>query len=110
MPNPVTSKVNRYLAKAQSIKGPGQRQARPRLPAVSFASVPSRCPSSAPLLNALKITDYRARGFAVGITSHGIGTARAFQVNETAGTFAGVGMGANALATAILVPLLLTLF
>ena len=52
----------------------------------------------------------RALGFAVGITSHSIGTARAFQVNETAGTFAGVGMGANALATAILVPLLLTLF
>jgi len=52
----------------------------------------------------------RALGFAVGITSHGIGTARAFQVNETASTFAGVGMGANALATAILVPLLLTLF
>lgn len=63
-----------------------------------------------PLLNALKITDYRARGFAVGITSHGIGTARAFQVNETAGTFAGVGMGANALATSILVPLILAFF
>lgn len=63
-----------------------------------------------PLLNALKITDFRARGFAVGITSHGIGTARAFQVNETAGTFAGVGMGANALATSILVPLILAFF
>lgn len=63
-----------------------------------------------PLLNALKITDYRARGFAVGLTSHGIGTARAFQVNEIAGTFAGIGMGANALATAILVPLIFTFF
>lgn len=63
-----------------------------------------------PLLNALKITDYRARGFAVGISSHGIGTARAFQVNETAGAFSGIGMGANALATSILVPLILTFF
>lgn len=62
-----------------------------------------------PLLNLLGITDWRARGFAVGLTSHGIGTARAFQVNETAGAFAGIGMGLNALATALLVPLILSL-
>jgi predicted murein hydrolase (TIGR00659 family) len=60
-----------------------------------------------PLLNALRIKDYRARGFAVGVSSHGIGTARAFQVSETAGVFSGIGMGANALATSILVPLVL---
>jgi predicted murein hydrolase (TIGR00659 family) len=58
-----------------------------------------------PLLNALRITDWRARGFATGVAAHGIGTARAFQVNETAGAFAGVGMGLNAVATAILAPL-----
>jgi predicted murein hydrolase (TIGR00659 family) len=63
-----------------------------------------------PLLTLLKIKDYRARGFAVGMTSHGIGTARAFQVSETAGAFAGIGMGLNALATAILVPLVLAFF
>lgn len=60
-----------------------------------------------PLLNRLNITDYRARGFAVGISSHGIGTARAFQVSETAGAFSGIGMGANALATSIFVPLII---
>ena len=38
-----------------------------------------------PLMNALRITDYAARGFAVGVASHGIGTARAFQVSEEAG-------------------------
>lgn len=59
-----------------------------------------------PLLNALGLKDWRARGFAVGIASHGIGTARAFQVNDLAGTFAGIGMALNALATAIIVPLL----
>jgi putative effector of murein hydrolase len=32
-----------------------------------------------PLLNALRITDKRARGFAAGLAAHGIGTARAFQ-------------------------------
>ena len=58
-----------------------------------------------PLLNALRVTDWRARGFAVGVASHGIGTARAFQVNETAGAFAGIGMGLNALLTALLAPL-----
>jgi len=59
-----------------------------------------------PLLNLLRIRDWRARGFAVGVASHGIGTARAFQVNETAGAFAGIGMGLNALLTALIAPLL----
>ena len=60
-----------------------------------------------PLMNALKITDYAARGFAVGLASHGIGTARAFAVDEIAGTFAAIAMGLNGVATSLLVPLLL---
>jgi predicted murein hydrolase (TIGR00659 family) len=60
-----------------------------------------------PLMNALKIRDYAARGFAVGLTSHGIGTARAFAVDEIAGTFAGIAMGLNGVATSLVVPLLL---
>lgn len=63
-----------------------------------------------PLLNLLRISDWRARGFSVGVAAHGIGTARAFQVNETAGAFAGIGMGLNAVLTAILAPLVLALF
>ncbi len=63
-----------------------------------------------PLLNALKIRDWRARGFATGVAAHGIGTARAFQVNETAGAFAGVGMGLNAMLTALLAPWVIRLF
>ncbi|MHA6732358.1 LrgB family protein [Devosia sp. A369] len=57
-----------------------------------------------PLMDALKITDYAARGFAAGLTSHGIGTARAFQVDQIAGTFAGLAMALNGLATAMFVP------
>ncbi len=57
-----------------------------------------------PLLNALGVRDWRARGLAVGVASHGIGTARAFQVNETAGAYAGLGMGLNAVLTALLAP------
>lgn len=63
-----------------------------------------------PLLNLLGVTDWRARGFAVGVASHGIGTARAFQVNPTAGAFAGLGMGLNAVLTALIAPLILRLF
>lgn len=59
-----------------------------------------------PLMNRLGITDMRARGFAAGVAAHGIGTARAFQVDPLAGTFAGIAMGLNALLTAILVPML----
>lgn len=61
-----------------------------------------------PLMNAMGVTDFAARGFAVGIASHGIGTARAFQVSEEAGTFAGVAMGLNGALTAtvfLLLPL-----
>ncbi|HRE19953.1 MAG TPA: LrgB family protein [Rhabdaerophilum sp.] len=63
-----------------------------------------------PLMNLLNITDYAARGFAVGISAHGIGTARALQVNERAGAYAALGMALNGLVTAVLVPLLLYLF
>ncbi|MEM1382370.1 MAG: LrgB family protein [Pseudomonadota bacterium] len=58
------------------------------------------------VLNALGITDWSVRGLAIGTASHGIGTARAFQVSPLAGAFAGLAMGLNALATAILLPLI----
>ena len=62
-----------------------------------------------PLMNRMGITDFRARGFAVGIASHGIGTARAFQVDAVAGVFAGIAMSLNALVTSLLVPVAVTL-
>lgn len=63
-----------------------------------------------PLFNAMGIKDWRARGFSMGVTAHGIGTARAFQVNDVAGTFAAIALGLNGVVTAILVPLLIVLF
>jgi predicted murein hydrolase (TIGR00659 family) len=63
-----------------------------------------------PLLNLLRVKNWQARGFAVGVASHGIGTARAFQVNETAGAFAGIGMGLNAVLTAIIAPYIVRFF
>jgi len=61
-------------------------------------------------LNLLRIHDHAVRGFAVGVAAHGIGTARAFQVSELMGAFAGLGMGLNGLLTAFLFPLLVTLW
>jgi predicted murein hydrolase (TIGR00659 family) len=61
-------------------------------------------------LNALRIHDHAVRGFAVGVAAHGIGTARAFQVSEKMGAFAGLAMGLNGLLTAFLFPLLLLLW
>lgn len=59
-----------------------------------------------PMMNALRITDWRARGLAVGVAAHGIGTARAFQVNKVAGAYAGIAMALNALLTSLIVPLI----
>jgi len=62
--------------------------------------------TATPLFNALKIRDYRARGFAVGVSAHGFGAARAFQVDSTAGAFASLGLALNAVATCLLLSVL----
>ena len=61
-----------------------------------------------PVMNLLGIRDWAARGFSAGLASHGLGTARAFACHPIAGVFAGIAMGLNAIATAILVPLFVT--
>lgn len=60
-----------------------------------------------PLLAGLRLHDPAVCGFAVGLTTHAIGTARELQFNETAGAFAALAMGLNGVATALLVPLAL---
>ncbi|PLC54087.1 hypothetical protein CR155_08140 [Pollutimonas nitritireducens] len=60
------------------------------------------------LLTLLRLNDPRVEGFALGLSAHAIGTARAFQSSDTAGAFAALGMGLNGVVTAILVPLLLS--
>lgn len=51
-----------------------------------------------------------AMGLAVGTASHGIGTARLLGEDRFAGAIAGLAIGLNGLATALLVPLLWLLF
>jgi predicted murein hydrolase (TIGR00659 family) len=56
------------------------------------------------VLNIVRILEPEARGFAMGVASHGIATARAFSEGEIAGSFAGLGMVLNAILTALVVP------
>jgi predicted murein hydrolase (TIGR00659 family) len=61
------------------------------------------------ILNLMKIDDQSIRGFALGVTAHGIGTARGFQVSEETGAFSGLAMGLTGVLTALLLPLALKL-
>jgi predicted murein hydrolase (TIGR00659 family) len=57
------------------------------------------------LLRASGIRDDAIQGFAIGMCAHGIGTARAFQLSETAGAFSALAMGLNGVVTSIVVPI-----
>lgn len=62
------------------------------------------------VLHLVRVREPKAVGFALGVASHGIGTARALHIGELAGAFSGLAMGLNALATAVLLPLVFSLF
>ncbi|MBD1554088.1 LrgB family protein [Pseudomonas typographi] len=62
---------------------------------------------SSTVFRLLKIKEPEIQGFSLGIASHGIGAARAFQLSEEAGAFAGMGMSLNGIFTAFVVPILL---
>lgn len=61
------------------------------------------------LLNRLGIQDDMARGMALGVAAHGIGTATAIQHSRMAGAFAALAMALNGLLTALLLPVLVGL-
>lgn len=54
-----------------------------------------------------RIHDEATQGFALGLSAHAIGVARAYQVGNTAAAFAALGMGLNGIATAVVLPLLI---
>ncbi len=53
---------------------------------------------------------WMARGFALGTTSHGIGAARAMQVDANAGAYAGLALGLQVVLASLLIPLAFRLF
>jgi len=61
------------------------------------------------LFDGLGIKDWAVRGFALGTASHGIGAARALQVHEDAGAYAGIALGLQVVLASLLMPLLIKL-
>ena len=61
------------------------------------------------LFDALRIpkdsAGWAARGFALGTASHGIGAARALQVNADAGAYAALALGLQVVLASLLIPL-----
>ena len=53
---------------------------------------------------------WRTRGFALGTAAHGIGAARALQVNADAGAYAGLALGLQVVLASLLIPLVFKLF
>ncbi|THB66064.1 MAG: LrgB family protein [Gammaproteobacteria bacterium] len=53
------------------------------------------------------ITDDGAKGLALGLSSHGFGTAQAFQISAVAGAFSGLALGLTGVVVAFLLPYLI---
>ena len=62
------------------------------------------------LFDVLGIHSLATRGFALGTAAHGIGAARALQVNADAGAYAGLALGLQVLLASFLMPLAYRLF
>ena len=58
----------------------------------------------------MKIKHDTSKGFALGIISHGIGTARAIEISEKAAAFAALAMGLSGIFTAVFLPLVIQFF
>ena len=62
------------------------------------------------LFDWLGIGSWAVRGFALGTAAHGLGAARAMQVDEDAGAYAGIALGLQVLLAATLLPLVFRWF
>lgn len=60
-----------------------------------------------PLLGLVRVRDPRVQGLAIGVSSHGIGTARALELGPLTGAFAALAMALSGVTTALLTPILL---
>ena len=56
------------------------------------------------LLTLVRVRDERARGFAIGMTSHGIGTSRVLGESAVSGGWSSAAMVLNALAMTVTLP------
>ncbi|MDG1772408.1 MAG: LrgB family protein [Oceanicoccus sp.] len=75
---------------------------------VALTAVSAMC--LAPIVfRLLNITDPQIWGFCLGITAHGMGTARAFEMNATAGAFSSLAMCLTGAFSAALIPVVVNL-
>jgi predicted murein hydrolase (TIGR00659 family) len=56
------------------------------------------------LLGKMGVKDEQVVGVAMGVSAHGLGTARAFQISAQAGAFAGLAMALSAFIAAVILP------
>jgi predicted murein hydrolase (TIGR00659 family) len=61
------------------------------------------------ILNLAKVKDRVARGLAMGVTSHGLGTARIILDDELSGAVSGLAMALNGIFTSLILPFLIKL-
>ena len=62
--------------------------------------------TAGPLFKFLNINGAAAQGFALGLSAHGMGTSRAFQIDADAAAYASLAIGLTGLTTALLAPAL----
>jgi len=59
------------------------------------------------LFKLMNIKHDTSKGFALGLISHGIGTARAIEISEKAAAFSALAMGIGGILTAVFLPLII---
>lgn len=62
------------------------------------------------IFKVIKIKHDTSKGFALGVVSHGIGTARAIEISEKAAAFSALAMGLSGIFTAVFLPLVIQYF
>ncbi len=59
----------------------------------------------APLIfQLIKVKSHRIQGFTLGLTAHGVGTAKAFEISGEAGAFASLALGLTGIFIALVLP------
>lgn len=110
VPKSVTAPVALGVIKEGSLgKAPQDQLVEPLLAIGIMISALSGAVLGPVVLQLTNVRDRRAVGLALGCASHGVGTARAFEIDSTAGAFASVGMSLTAIFAGFFLPWFLRL-
>ena len=110
IPKSVTTPVAVGIAEEASSGRPPHKQLMEPLLAIGIMiSALSGAVLGPLVLRIAGVRDRRAVGLALGCTSIGMGVARAFEIDATAGAFASVGMSLTAVCAGFILPWLLRL-